>query len=372
MGQFSVYDKFNSATNLAGFTIGNADTTNLSSSGAGYAVIHPSLYSDPITHIGIAVNSVVGSPPLYKVTLQGITSSGTPDGVDVGGGSPTATNFQPSGSNWNNRVKWIELTNPYTPYRGELLCAAVEYSSGSVDGSNYISITRSFDSQFNGVASPILPYALTKSAGSWAKSNGGNIGFKTSNKTFGYCIGNTNANNVIFTTGHRQAKSFVIGSDILPSGSTYNVIGFHCAVFHQIETVATTKFGIWDESGSVLSQTIIDFSKTGSSLNSSKPYTIIFSGVLPDLNVGQKYYAGVEVQSASHYWPGLYYQRVENGDTGYSIDIGANGENISFASWNGSSWTEDRTKIPALELIIDNISMPNTGGTANYYFVGRR
>ena len=121
--------------------------------------------SQAITKIGVYCTALTGTSPTYRVVIEGYNATGgIPDGTDVGGGSPTATTFTAVAATYHE----ITLTNAFTPTEGTAYAAVLEYDSGTIDGSNTASFTRS-----SGVpAIQGSPYCVSDTAGTWAKVNG--------------------------------------------------------------------------------------------------------------------------------------------------------------------------------------------------------
>jgi hypothetical protein len=100
--------------------------------------------TDAITDLGFRYGARTGTPPTYRISLQGASTSGIgPDGTVLGGGSPASQTFTPpADTSINGLWQWKTLANSYTPTRGQFLCSVIEYSSGTIDGSNNSSFTK--------------------------------------------------------------------------------------------------------------------------------------------------------------------------------------------------------------------------------------
>jgi hypothetical protein len=116
---------------------------------AGYA-------GGPVTRLGFRQNATTGTPPAYKIGLQGVDGSGNADGTYKGGGTPASAAFTPD-AGVNGTFVWVTLNNAYTPSPGEMLAAVISYDSGTVDTSNFASLTHSA----TGVGTPTRPYVVT-------------------------------------------------------------------------------------------------------------------------------------------------------------------------------------------------------------------
>ena len=87
-----------------------------------------------VTKVRIAVASVAGTPPTYRVALEGVASNGYPDGIIKSGGQAYA-DFQPTATGWYE----LTLGASYTASAYEALAVTIKYQSGTIDASNYAS-----------------------------------------------------------------------------------------------------------------------------------------------------------------------------------------------------------------------------------------
>jgi hypothetical protein len=117
---------------------------------------------DTVTHgplTGCYVNCTsITSPPVFQLSLQGITTRGTPDGTIKGGASPVSTTFTPTVSH-----SIISFANSYTGTVGEIVCAVLELSSGTFDATHKATFCRAMAGTSN---TNLTPYAATNT-GSW-------------------------------------------------------------------------------------------------------------------------------------------------------------------------------------------------------------
>jgi hypothetical protein len=174
-----------------GINVNNATFNNLSlsSSTSALEVIFQALTTDPITHVGFRLASITGTTPSYVASIQGVNSAGTaigfPDGTIKGGGSPASHVFSPSSLGLaSSAFHWIALDNSYTPSVGEFLAAVIGYSSGTVNGSNFASVSEVLTSRNSAFSS--LPRVVINSSGSRTHRNGPFCGgWRTANHRFG-------------------------------------------------------------------------------------------------------------------------------------------------------------------------------------------
>ena len=96
-----------------------------------------------ITHLGFRYGTRTGTPPTYRISLQGVNSSGRADGNVLASGTFTP----PATTAWNGTWQWVALGATYGVVRGQFLAIVIDYSSGTVDASNCSSFT--YGSQWN-------------------------------------------------------------------------------------------------------------------------------------------------------------------------------------------------------------------------------
>lgn len=342
--------KFQSLSYLgnAGIT-GNTDHV-VDASNEGIAFCFLSETNQPITKLWFRYGARTGTPPTYRISLQSIDSSGNPDGIVLGGGSPASATFTPpADTSWNGLGQWITLNNSYAPTLGQMLVIVIEYSSGTIDASNNSSFTRSFNT---GSLVGGIPYSMTNSGGVWSKSNNAGVfAYSTASNRYGIPIVSAYTSNVS-TPGHRSVAGFTLPSGF---GSTFSLIGFNMT--GRIGGAgATAKFGLWNESGTALAESITIDCDASSNITGTQNTRVIFtSGV--NINFGTKYYVGVENISSS---TGMHGAVLTESDDRLCFPLGTN---IVHSTWNGSVWTDVATVRPYFDLIFSDITVPSGGGT---------
>lgn len=146
-----VYDR-DVVTNPVSSVVG----LSLSASGwkVGASCIAPRAFD--LTSVYVYKNSITGTSPTYQVSIQGVDANGMPDGVSV----ETKT-FTPTITGWEE----IVLTTPVSLALKEQYAIVVEYSSGTINGSNFCNFgVRQSSSSVD------MPHAL-QNTGSWARLN---------------------------------------------------------------------------------------------------------------------------------------------------------------------------------------------------------
>lgn len=325
-------------------------------SGDGLAAVFQVNTTDAITHLGFRYGARTGTPPAYVLSLQSVlTASGLPDGTILGAGSPNSVIFTPpADATWDGLWKWQQLANAYTPSnRAELLAACLEYSSGTIDGSNCSSFTRSM-SLTTGSG---LPYNALKTAGTWAKGGVTSFGYRTANGRYGLIAQLSFVTNTASTNGHRSAMHFTLPSG---HGDTFKIAGMGCP--HRVPVTGNTfKMGLWDSAGTMIQDVTYDsdqFRGVNTDVQSSE--LLFDEASLTALNFGTKYYIGFEVASSAPV--GVRGVKLAEAADRSAFPLGTN---RGYATWDGSSWTDDDTMMPNVELIFADITEPAAGGIKN-------
>jgi hypothetical protein len=306
--------------------------------------------TDAITHLGHYVAFVTGTPPTYRISLQGVDSSGNPDGTVLGGGSPASVTFSGvSAGAWY----WHALANAYVPTKGQILASVIDYSSGTINTSNRFSCTtHAGGTDFYGFSARwSFPYALQHNGTSWAKQTSHPIfGVRTAVSRYGIPLTSVAQTASITTSGHRAVMKFRV-----PSGgaiSTYTIAQMR-VFFDWPNSGSDIKFGIWNAAGTALQSETRPVSLAAST--GVGAHDCVFA-TPATLSAGTWYYAGVEAAGTAM---ALYYQTVaESADKMAYNNFEAGG-----ATWNGTTWTDQDTWLPAVELTLGEITPVGGGGS---------
>lgn len=338
--------------NHTGFTIisgANNHIVDASNEGVSFAFLSET--SGAITKVGFRYGARTGTPPVYRASLQSLNTSGTPDGTVLGGGSPASVTFTPpADTTWDGLFQWVTLDNSYTPTLGQSLAIVIEYSSGTIDGSNNSSFTRSI---LGMDSSPANPYSLTNTGGTWAKQTTGAVfGYATASTRHGRIVSSAYSTTVN-TSGHRSTAAITIPSYL---GTSVAILGIN--FFGRVgSAAATAKICVWDAAGTELAATITLDCDHQANVSSNTNWRAIFT-TPPTLTPGTKYYFGVE--SISNSTVGVSGATLSEADDRMAYPIGAS---RALATWNGSAWTETDTVMPFVDLIFDDITPASGGGT---------
>ena len=340
----TVYGGINSVsiqTNFAGKV--------LSSATGGLALGMQAYNTDPILGVIVRFGDRAGTPPSYACGIESFGANGLPDGTYLGGGSPVSKIFTPpADSSWNSISKAIAFDNPLTPTRGQELCFTFRHSSGTIDGSNNQTIF-----YCNGIRKVRrgFPNAVGLTAGTWAYLSAPSlVAYYTANSVYGEIATTVTVGTTASTSGHRRAGYFT-----RQGSGTYQIAGFETE-FQGPASGGSVKFGLWDAAGTELASATLD-SDLFPALSTDIQVRVLFKdSTLPTLNYGTKYYVGVEcVSSAS-----INSRLIPLEDASF-IKTFPGGDDIGYASWNGSAWSETQLFYFPFQLLLADETMGGGG-----------
>lgn len=313
---------------------------------------------EPITHFGFRYGVRTGTPPTFIGGIQGVDATCLPSGTYKGGGSPASATFTPPASAaWDGTWQYVALANSYTPAAiGELLAIVIEYSSGTIDGSNNSSFTYG---QVNvGYANRgSAPYSLTNT-GSWAKVTGNNYpvyGCKGASNAFGYPLLTLGASGtVVSVNGNRAAMKFM-----LPSGAGTSIAVSTITACVQTPTAGGNNwiFGIWDATGAVVQTVTLD-SDYCTTQNSQVRIAVARFATPATLTDGTQYYAGIERSGTNIALNTLDFSNAND------LTAITGGSGLILSTWNGSAWSDTATSRPLVELVLSDMTASGGGTTA--------
>jgi hypothetical protein len=303
--------------------------------------------ADTITHVGFRYGVRTGTPPTYRVSIQGVGTTGNPDGTIKGGGSPASATFTPPASTaWNSTWQWVALSNSYACSRGEALALVIDYSSGSIDGSNFGSFTTAPSG--NGARSA-FPYAIENAAGVRAR-HVGQAAWGMKSGTASYGVPFQAATVTAFSTNTEYALQFTLPD---AAGGSYQVMGVRA----NITTPAAAKsFDLRLYEGTTLLQTATFDTDTlrANAFPGSLIELYFANTTLATLTCGTTYYAAFAPTDASNNIALLVWTAAAAQD---AAAWGGDG-NWCLATRAGGAWTSDTLSRPAMELLLADLSEP--------------
>jgi hypothetical protein len=339
---------------------------NCDASNDGVGWVFQAVGTDAITHLGFRYGTRTGTPPTYRISIQGVsTTTGLPDGTVVGGGTPASATFTPpADTTWNGTWQWIALDNSFVPTADQEYALCIEYSSGTINASNFSSMTTEDGS---GLIPGSLPYAMQLAAGTWSKKFAGRpiFGVRTAASRYGqpYTGQYTTA---ISTQTHRIAVKFKIPTDAT-NEYTVSEIMFGGLMG---STGKAPVVGVWNAAGTALQSRTFDSDvMRNPAAGSMRSNQLRCGGSAATLSAGTSYYFGVEAASATPGSINITGLQLGNADDRLAYP---GGTDWCLATWDGASWTDLTTVYPIAQIHLVSMTQQAGGGGGGGPLIGGR
>lgn len=143
----------------AGLTIQTTTTSTqvLDANNDGVAMSFIAPKTGNIRKVGFWITAKAGTPPTYRVGVEGIAPTRAPDATYKASGA-SYVDHTPTVTGWT----WQTLATDAAVTAGDSCCSSVRYQTGTIDGSNNITIATIISGSLQ------TPYMLTLTAGTWA------------------------------------------------------------------------------------------------------------------------------------------------------------------------------------------------------------
>jgi hypothetical protein len=300
-----------------------------------------------ITRLGFRQGVVTGTSPVYRVSLEGVTSGGLPDGTIKSSGDAYADFTPVSGddSTW----KWYNLTSSYACSRGETLAVVIKRQSGTIDASNNCSFGSNVSNWGGG-----SPKSTNNDNGSRTVNSGAApFSYGSSTRAYGRPIHD------ITTVGLVASTSDEAGWKIeFPAGwgDSFKISGVVMTVQSGTSDGTIT---LYDSSDTILQQTTVNgsiFRSAGGTFN----YYTFDTATLATLSFGSVYRLTISFAANRSL---NYVEVASNAD----IQAWPMGEYLSWTERsNAGSWTDRGNRRLQGEIILADITEP-TGGGGGYF-----
>jgi hypothetical protein len=297
-----------------------------------------------------------GTPPTYRISIQGVDASGNPDGTIKGGGSPVSTTFTPpADTTWDATFRCFTFTNAYTTTRGEFIALVVDYSAGTADGTNNSSFTSIVSNLYGRTGT--APYAIQNDAGARTRPAATQKGIAPHGLVIGGTMyglpyqGQAQTTFSSDSTPDEYALAFTI-----PSGwcSTAKVAGFRFDADGPA-AAGTTVFALY--TGTTVLQTITVDTDTWTATTNSRLATVYFTeATLSTLTCGTQYRIGIAPQDALQSI-GLRVITMANATDNAAWPAGS-GFYLSTRT-DAGAWSDTTTSRPIAEIILNDLTPPS-------------
>jgi hypothetical protein len=338
---------------------GTISINNQVLSSSSHKIAYPFIADDvdgTINALGVRMGAITGSSPTYQIELQGLDSTGLPDGVAVTNSGAT---FNPTSLSYGaGSFNWVSITGA-TLTRGNVYALVVRYSSGTVDASNNASFLLN-TSNIGPGESFGNPYVLTDTGSGWTKSTTPStapaFGYRSSTSTYGLPYQGGGAP-TITTNGNRITSKFSIDANF---ASTVSVRGI-LLVSTSVAASGTYKVGIWNAAGTEIASSGSQDTDHQASTGKHEILAPFTSSAV--LTAGTTYYAGIERVSTATLTP-----RTMQFSANRDLETQPFGSSCVRSDWNGSAWSDTTTEILPLILLLDGWSIP--AGTSAPFILG--
>jgi hypothetical protein len=281
-----------------------------------------------------------GTTPNYKISLQGVNSSGNPDGTIKGGGSPASKVFSPSGLSWaDGSWNWLTLDNTYVCTQGEDLAIVIAYDSGTIDGSN----NASFSGQNNGSPNWNYPRVIQNDNGT--RSSGTVLpyyGYGSASTAYGRPIQNAQAPSLgLNTTPDEIALKFTLPATW---GTAFQIAGARILMYNNAGTAIWMR--LYDGT-TVLQDKSFDVD-VGRVAAYGWQEIYFDETTLSTLNFGQTYRLAFAPQQSTGHFPG----RIEVASAA-DMEAWTGGTNFGWSERTDSgAWSDNTLYRPFIELLV--------------------
>ena len=305
-------------------------------------------------------NSIQGTSPFYKFELFAVDTSSyfTPTGSALA----TTAGFQvTTASNQSHN-----FTSPLTVTQGQVLCLKLRHADdgSTIDGSNYAVFK---------YASAIVRYNLFPMSATW----GGSSWSASSNKYYPSMVVHTDlAAGVdfggVYNTGSGSAEFITTGGDRyalrmeIPASENleFHIDGFRYTGKVENSGGGDVIAGIWNAAGVALATVTIDSYQQNYQMDTNNSRDYLFDATATVAS-GDVVYLGFQ-----HTGGGAG----DNINISYAQPNGADGlkswpggDSFYASGYDGSSWTDDKTKRLMLNPILSSVHGTGSGGGASTF-----
>lgn len=307
-----------------------------------------------ITRLGLRLGTITGTTPTYRISAQGVGTTGLADGTIKGATNNALSTFSPSGLGWTDGDwRWRTLSETFAVTRGEYFAIHVDYSSGTVDASN----NASFSIGITNTMEPTFPYPVQTNAGSAAKQAiFGTPGFGSAGVAYGRPVESlTIPSFQASSTPDEYAVRFT-----LPAGwgDTFKLLGVRLPTGLNAAGQTVT-FILYDTDGTSILQDVTHDGDVASATNTRMGTFLFNEATLATLSYGSTYRLAVRPDGT-----GSVTVTYVTGDSSDDMAAWPGGDIFSLSTRSDAgSWSNDAASHMDVELIFEDITEPSGGGT---------
>ena len=313
-----------------GPTLGTAATIDASGEYASYVFV--ARENMVVSHVSFRAGTATTAQVV--VTIEGVDTSGLPDGTPSFGSSASAATAVTTGTN-----PIIALGASATIAKGAIFAVKVAWSAGSL-------VVQNFNTGNPGV--PSLPYSVVNTGSPTKGVSQSTFALGSSATTFYQTPGTTPASGATNTSNFNNTSSAKRGLKF--------TLPFNCRIigvrFYSTTSIGDYNAGIYDGTGAGVGSTVTAFDGDKNANNGNGTTFVYFSTALT-YTAGSTYYAAIEPTSATNVSLGFF--SMASADFLTAFPSGTNAVYSAFTNPGTPTWTDTNTQLPYLDIIIDQI-----------------
>lgn len=313
-----------------------------------------------VDRIAACFDSKAGTPPTYAYSLYGITTAGVPDTTKLGATNNATGTHAPTAVS-NNTFHEVTLSESVAFNAGDKFAIVIEYSSGTINASNYAQYRHGFTNLTSNYDYGI-GYSLTNTA-SWTKQGGSLpvILFGDGTNWYGNPLSGGRVTRAFNTGSSPNEYGLKFTAPALGSLGSYKLrgvrLGLAMAVTSNSQTININLYEGGGASDTTAAKTTSIDTDCFVAPTSFSPKDLLFTGAAPTLTVGSTYRLSFTASSI-------------NSHSIYTLPI-TSASHVTALGWGstfcrtdraGGNWTDVTTEVPLVYgLIVEEL----TGGTTN-------
>lgn len=318
-----------------------------------------------VDRIAVCYDSKTGTPPTYSYNLQSIAANGTPSGTVLGATNNALATHAPTAVS-NDSFHELTLGESVSFSAGEKFAIVIEYSSGTINGSNLANYRHGFSNLSTSYEFG-TGYALTNAA-SWSKQTASlpTVLFGDGTNWYGNPLSGVRTTRSFNTGTSPSEYGLKFTAPAFGSLGSYRIrgirLGLALAVTSNTTTVNLNLYAGGGASDTTVSKTTSIDTDCFLSPTSFSPKNLLFTGTAPTLTVGNTYRISFTSGStASH---SIYTLPLTS-----ASHVTALGWGSTFCRTDraGGNWTDTDTQVPLVYgLYVEDLA--GSGGTTSYHF----
>jgi hypothetical protein len=312
-----------------------------------------------VDRIAVCFDAKTGTPPTYAYSLYDISTNGTPGSTILGATANATATHAPTAIS-NDTFHELTLGESVSFSAGDKFAIVIEYSSGTINASNFAS----YQYGFSGLTTNYdygIGYGLTKT-GSWTRQTAStpSVLFGDGTNWYGVPFSNVRTTRAFNTGSSPSEYGLKFTAPAFGSLSFYKLRGVRLALAPSLsgnsQSVNLNLYAGGAAGDTTQTQTVaLD---TDNFLSSSfSPKDLLFTGTAPTLTVGSTYRISWSASSANSH--SSYTLPLSSANHVTALGFGSTFCRTDRA---GGNWTDTTTEVPLVYgLIIEDLA----GGTTN-------